>query len=106
VLLGPYRRSCIWISHTRQTFLQIEVTQIENPNHVALALTVHTETPARGQTYLGSFVVGAEANRFLVATQGTLQAGGNLTVTLLPLRNVTGDEGIRLRLKRFSLVTK
>jgi hypothetical protein len=90
-----------------QTFVQIEVTQVDNPNRIPLSLTVHAETPERGSVYLGSFVVDpGKQNRFLVATQETLRAGGSVRVTLMPLRTVSGDEGIRLRLQRLSLLRR
>ena len=96
------------VSPTSQTFVQLEITQLENPNRVPLSLTVEFESPQRGRIYLGSFNVGPGDNpgKFLVATQGTLQAGGKMRVTLLPLRSVSDNEGVRLRLRPLSLTTR
>lgn len=96
------------VSPHGQTFVRIEVTEVDNPKRLPLSLSVQAETHDRGTIYLGSVNLGPSTaeDRFLVATQGTLQAGGKIKVTLLPLQDPGSDRAIRVRLKRFEFLTR
>ena len=87
-------------------FVQIEVTQVSNPQRIPLSFDVNFQ-PTRGEKiYLGSFSLFPPDNpgKFIVATQGKLKAGGVVSVTLVPLQRVSGGEEIRVHLKHLSLL--
>lgn len=87
-----------------QKFVEIEVTQVNNPQRLPLSFEVQFQ-PARGEKVrLGTFSLFPPDNpgKFLVATKTQLRAGGTLSVTLVPLRRTDDEEQIRVRLKRLS----
>jgi hypothetical protein len=92
------------VTPEKQKFVQIAVTQVSNPQRIPLSFDVHFR-PAQGATiYLGSFSLYPPDNpgKFIVATQGKLESGGTVSVTLVPLQRVDDEEKIRVRLARLS----
>jgi hypothetical protein len=89
-------------------FVQIEVTEVDNPKRIPLSFVVDVEPRQGERIHLGTFSLFPADNpgKFIVASQGKLQAGGKLSVTLTPLQTVKGDERVRVRLKRFSLLER
>ena len=89
-------------------FVQIEVTEVANPKRIPLSFVVDVEPRQGKKTYLGTFSLFPADNpgKFIVASQGKLQAGGKLSVTLTPLQTVKGDEQVRVRLKPFSFLER
>ena len=89
-------------------FVQIEVTEVDNPKRIPLSFVVDFEPPRGGKIYLGTFSLfpADHPGKFIVASQGKLHAGGKLRVTLTPLQSVTGDERVRARLGRFSFLER
>jgi hypothetical protein len=84
-----------------QKFVQIEVSRVNNPQRIALSFTLHFQ-PARGEpVYLGTFSLFPPDNpgKFIVATRGMLQSGGTVSVTLVPLQQVTGEQEISAWIK-------
>ena len=96
------------VSADGQTFVQIEVSEVDNPKRLPLSLSVHAETDDRGAIYLGSVNLSPSTGeeKFLIATQGTLQGGGKIKVTLLPLQDPGSNRAIRVRLKRFEFLKR
>ena len=87
-----------------QKFVQIEVTQVRNPRRIALSFDVDFR-PAQGEDIsLGSFSLYPADNpgKFIIATRGSLRAGGVVRVTLVPLQRGAGEEQIRVRLAPLS----
>lgn len=79
-------------------FVQIEVTQVINPRRLPLSFTVDFQ-PAQGERfYLGTFSLFPPDNpgKFIVATQGKLQPGGAVIVTLVPLARVDEHAEVRV----------
>lgn len=67
-------------------FVQIEVTKVMNPKKVPLSFTVHYQPVEGEKIFLGTFSLFPPDNpgNFLIATQGKLQRGGVLIVSLMP----------------------
>lgn len=94
------------IAPQTKKFVRIEVTEVVNQQKVPLIFTVHYQ-PAWGEKfYLGTFSLFPPDNpgSFIVATQGKLQSGGMIVVSLTPLETRYGQEEVRVRLKRISFV--
>jgi hypothetical protein len=92
------------VTPEKQKFVQIAVTQVNNPQRIPLSFDVHFR-PAQGEKiYLGSFSLYPPDNpgKFIIATQGKLENGGTVSVTLVPLQRVDDEEKIRVRLARLS----
>jgi len=84
-----------------QKFVQIEVTKVDNKELVPLTFSVSFR-PAKGEPVeLGVFSLFPPDNPgiFIVATRGLLESGGTVTVTLVPLQDVTEEQEIRIWVK-------
>jgi hypothetical protein len=87
-------------------FVQFEVADVINPDKIPLAFYVHYR-PLRGEeSFLGTFSLFPPDNpgKFIVATQGRLEPGGTIVVSLTPLEESRGQNGVRVRLKRISFI--
>ena len=87
-----------------QSFVWIEVTQVRNPQRIPLSFEVGFQ-PGQGEKIrLGSFSLYPpdHPGRFIVATGGKLQAGGTVSVTLVPLQRAGDEARIRVRLARLT----
>jgi hypothetical protein len=92
------------VTAERQKFVQVEVTQVTNPQRIPLSFNVEYQPPGGEAIFLGSFGLFPPDNpgTFIVATQGKLRASGTVSVTLVPLQRVSGAEQIRVRVGRLS----
>lgn len=85
-------------------FVQIEIAKVVNPAKLPLSFNVHYQ-PAQGdKILLGTFSLFPPDNpgTFIVATNGTLQNGGVVIVTLAPLQKTDEKTEIRVQIKRIS----
>lgn len=87
-------------------FVQFEVTDVTNPGRIPLAFTVHYQPVQGEKSFLGIFSLFPPDNpgKFIVATQGKLETGGTIVVSVTPLEESRGQNDIRVRLKRISFI--
>jgi hypothetical protein len=89
-------------------FVQVQVTQVTNPQRIGLSFTVHFQ-PAQGETVdLGVFSLFPPDNpgKFIVATRGLLRSGGTVSVTLVPLQKISGEENVRVWIKPLTFLAE
>lgn len=84
------------------TFVEVHVSQIENPAHAALSFAVTYES-TRGTISLGTFSLypADHPGTFIVPTQGMVTSSGSIHVTL---ENPDNDPRIRVTIGRIELV--
>ena len=87
-------------------FVQIEVTEVTNPRKVPLTRSLYHHSMDGNRSFLGivSLFPPDNPGRFIVATQGKVQKGGTIIVTLTPLEDPQDEHEIRVRLKRLSFI--
>jgi hypothetical protein len=87
-------------------FVQIEVTDVFNPQRIPLTFNVHYQATHGEKSLLGTFSLFPPDNpgTFIVATRGKLQSGGLILVSLEPLEQVDEAAEIRVQLKRISFI--
>lgn len=87
-------------------FVQIVVTDVFNPLKIPLSFSVHYQDTHGEKSLLGTFSLFPPDNpgKFIVATQGKLQSGGRVIVTLVPLENISEREEIRVLLDCISFI--
>jgi hypothetical protein len=87
-------------------FVQFEVTDVTNPRRIPLAFTVYYRSQRGEESFLGTFSLFPPDNpgKFIVATQGKLETGGTIVVSLTPLEESRGQNEVRVRLKRISFI--
>jgi hypothetical protein len=87
-------------------FVQIEVTDVFNPQRIPLTFNVHYQATHGEKSLLGTFSLFPPDNpgTFIVATRGKLQSGGLIIVSLEPLEQVDEAAEIRVQLKRISFI--
>jgi hypothetical protein len=85
-------------------FVQIEVTQVTNPNKHPLVFEVRYKSKSNVATLLGSFTLYPPDNpgKFIVATQGKLKDEGQIILTLVTPNHTDRREPIRVAVKRIS----
>lgn len=87
-------------------FVQIEVAQVINPAKLPLSFNVYYQ-PAQGdKILLGTFSLFPPDNpgTFIVATNGNLQNGGVVIVSLTPLQKIDEKAELRVQIKRIAFV--
>jgi hypothetical protein len=87
-------------------FVEVEITEVMNPQRIPLSFTVHYQSPQGEQSFLGIFSLFPPDNpgRFIIATQGKLQTDGKIIVTFMPLEELQDHHAIRVRVNRISLI--
>lgn len=87
-------------------FVRIEIDKVVNPAKLPLSFNVHYQ-PAQGdKILLGTFSLFPPDNPgiFIVATNGNLQNGGVVIVTLAPLQKIDEKAELRVQIKRIAFV--
>jgi hypothetical protein len=87
-------------------FVQIEVTDVFNPQRIPLTFNVYYQATHGEKSLLGTFSLFPPDNpgTFIVATRGKLQSGGQIIVSLTPLGQVDEEAEIQVHLKRISFI--
>lgn len=88
-------------------FVKIEVVTVVNPRNIPLSFEVHYQ-PVQGKPFLlGTFSLFPPDNPgdFIVATEGKLQTGGVIIVSLMPLTKSKDLPDIHVRIKPISLLS-
>ncbi len=87
----------------KQKFVEIEITEVVNPEDHPLLFEVHYRDGEREEeVFLGTFGLFPSDNpgKFIVATRGLLRAEGSVVLSLLAPEGIGEDAEIRVRLKR------
>ena len=92
--------------HEAYRFVQIEVTEVTNPKKHPLTFDVEYQSKSNVRAHLGSFSLYPSDNpgRFIVATQGRVQDGGTLILSLVTPDKIDARDTIRVALKRMKLI--
>lgn len=85
----------------RQKFVQVELTDVHNPNRIPIAFEVRYRPEVGDEILLGTFSPFPSDNpgRFIVATGGRLRPGGSIAVSLVLLRKIAPSSEIRVGLR-------
>jgi hypothetical protein len=92
--------------HEVYRFVQIEVTEIANPKKHPLTFDVEYQSKSTARARLGSFSLYPSDNpgKFMVATQGKVQDGGTLILSMVTPDRIDARDTIRVALKRMKLI--
>lgn len=88
-------------------FVKIEVVTVVNPRNIPLSFEVHYQ-PVQGKPFLlGTFALFPPDNPgdFIIATEGKLQTGGVIIVSLMPLTKLQDLRDIHVRVKPISFLS-
>jgi hypothetical protein len=82
-------------------FVQVEVTQVTNPAKHPLTFEVRYRPKSGLTVYLGSFSLYPADNpgKFIVATQGRVNAGGAIILTLVAQDKAASADDVRVAVK-------
>ena len=87
-------------------FVQVEVSEVQNPNKLALSFKVHYQSEDRSRVFLGSFSLYPADNpgKFIVATQGKVKDEGAVILEMSTPDQSSQKETVKVGIKRMKLV--
>jgi hypothetical protein len=93
------------VEPSRFKFVEVEVTQVVNPNRRGLTFEVGYRHPGREDVALGMFSLFPpdRPGTFLVATGGELTREGEIVLTLKPVEPLAIEDAVRVSLAPFRL---
>lgn len=87
-------------------FVQVEVTEVVNPNKYPLSFEVRYQTGGGTKIYLGSFSLypADHPGKFIVATQGKVKDEGAIILTMVVSDKVDSRDSIKVGVKKIRLL--
>lgn len=87
-------------------FVQIEVTSVVNPKKHSLAFQVDYQAQGKERIHLGSFSLypADMPGKFIVPTQGKVQDGGTLVLSMVSPDSVARGDTVKVSVKRLTFL--